>query len=94
MDIFHGIVEENTDEITLDPPLFVYDADEGKNGQICRFFIQEDNIPFTVDVVDAETGEGVIRPQSPDLMDCEQSREWHFHVRAEDCADKRRRSHT
>lgn len=94
VDIFHGIVEENSDRITLDPPLFVEDGDEGQNGQICRIFIQEDDIPFTIDVVDADTGEGVIAPKSPDLMDCEQSREWHFHIRAEDCAERRRRSHS
>ena len=72
----------------LSPALVAHDLDEGESGQICRFNILE-SVPFTARVADAETGQGAIEAVEGAInaaaKDCEESREWKFHIQATDC---------
>ena len=70
------------------PALVAHDHDEGANGNICNFNILE-SVPFTASVQDGARGTGSIEAVSSAInaaaKDCEENREWKFHIQASDC---------
>ncbi|XP_045155140.1 calsyntenin-1 [Echinops telfairi] len=92
---YHGIITENDNTVLLDPPLIALDKDAPlrfaesfevavtKEGEICRFKIHGQNVPFEAVVVDKSTGEGLIR--SKEKLDCELQKDYTFTIQAYDC---------
>ncbi|XP_071485270.1 calsyntenin-1-like [Diadema antillarum] len=72
----------------LSPALVAHDMDEGTNGRICSFSIEE-SVPFVINVVDQAAGTGAIQAVSGAInaavKDCDENREWLFHIQATDC---------
>nr|XP_054768675.1 calsyntenin-2-like [Lytechinus pictus] len=69
-------------------PLVAHDLDEGANGKICHFNIG-DSVPFTASVQNGAKGTGSVEAVSSAInaavKDCDETREWRFHIRASDC---------
>ncbi|XP_030835416.1 calsyntenin-1 [Strongylocentrotus purpuratus] len=73
----------------LPPALVAHDHDEGANGKICHFNILE-SVPFTASVQAGATGgagtiEAVSGAINAAVKDCDENREWKFHIQASDC---------
>ncbi|XP_075406840.1 calsyntenin-1 isoform X2 [Tenrec ecaudatus] len=82
---YHGIITENDNTVLLDPPLIALDKDAPLRfaGEICRFKIHGQNVPFEAVVVDKSTGEGLVR--SKEKLDCELQKGYTFAIQAYDC---------
>ncbi|XP_030843301.1 calsyntenin-1-like [Strongylocentrotus purpuratus] len=88
-EIFRGEINEHGRLEMLPPALVAHDHDEGANGKICHFNILE-SVPFTASVQTGATGgagtiEAVSGAINAAVKDCDENREWKFHIQASDC---------
>uniref|UniRef100_UPI00358F4E50 calsyntenin-1-like n=1 Tax=Myxine glutinosa TaxID=7769 RepID=UPI00358F4E50 len=88
--VYHGVVKEGEQMVTMDPPLIAIDKDAPLSyaGEICGFRISGPGAAsFEVVLVDGRSGEGIVRALEPVGCGPSAHRELSFILHAYDCGD-------
>jgi len=90
---YRGVIDGNTVNVILNPPLFAHDKDSPNySGKICDFELTNEDgkwLPFGAFVLDVNLGQASIQLKDDvGLLDCKNQSTYEFYVAAVDCGWK------